>query len=90
MNWWIARRCHPALHVGPFVLVFSLATHAATITVESRGDQQPALILVDGIFEPGDGDQFRIKASPLSKTVVSFRSDGGMLSPAFKSVSLFD
>ena len=51
--------------------------HAATITVESRGDRQPALVSIDGELEFGDGDQFRSKTSFLSKAIVSFRSDRG-------------
>ena len=81
MNWQIARCCYLALQVGPFILVSVLASVsiacAATITIESRGDQQPALVFVDGRLEPRDDHQFRIKASPISKALVSFRSDGG-------------
>jgi hypothetical protein len=49
--------------------------HATTIAVESRSDQQPALVFVDGDFESGDGEQFQTKTSFLSKAIISFRSE---------------
>jgi hypothetical protein len=67
-----------AVAVGVAAITAVDLAHAATITVESSGDQQPALVFVDGTFESGDGNQFRLKASPLSsKAIVSFRSEGG-------------
>jgi len=57
---------------------------AAIITVESRNDNEPALVFVAGKLEPGDGDQFRSKTSFLSKAVVSFRSDGGSVTAAIQ------
>jgi hypothetical protein len=51
--------------------------HAVTITVQSQGDEQPALVSISGELEANDGDQFRSKTSFLSKAIVSFNSDGG-------------
>jgi invasion protein IalB len=60
-----------------FVLIGAKVSHGATITVESRSKGQSSSVLVDGKFEPRDGDQFRIKTGNLSNAVISFRSDGG-------------
>src|SRR5260370_25740761 len=59
------------------VLIGANVAHGATVTVESRSDGQPALVLVDGKLERGDGDQFRFKTGFLSTAIVSFRSDRG-------------
>jgi invasion protein IalB len=59
------------------VLIGAKVAHGATITIGSRSEGQPPLVLVDGKIEPGDGAQFRLKTSFLSGAIVSFRSDGG-------------
>lgn len=59
------------------VLIGANVAHGATITIGSRSEGQPSLVLVDGKIEPGDGAQFRLKTSFLSGAIVSFRSDGG-------------
>src|SRR5215510_13776771 len=58
-------------------IVTAHCAQAAMISVEPSVSGQPALVLVDGDLDPGDGDQFRSKTSFLSKAIVSFRSDGG-------------
>jgi len=58
-------------------LITANFVHAATISVEARGDGRPALVLIDGDLEFGDGNQFQSKTSFLSRAIVSFRSEGG-------------
>jgi hypothetical protein len=58
-------------------IVTAHCAQAAIISVEPSVRGQPALVLVDGGLEPGDGDQFRSKTSFLSKAIIAFRSDGG-------------
>ena len=53
------------------------AAHAATISVKSAANGEPALVTVDGDLQANDGDQFRSKTSFLSKAIISFRSAGG-------------
>jgi len=59
------------------VLIGTNIAHAATVAVEVRSGEQPALVLVDGKLESGDGDRFRYTTAFLSSAIVSFRSDGG-------------
>ena len=59
-------------------------TGAATITVEPATAAVPALILVDGTLVADDIDQFRTKATGISKAVVIFRSDGGSLAAGIR------
>jgi len=51
--------------------------YGATVTIGSQSDGEPAQVLVTGILEPSDVDQFRSKTRLLSKANVSFWSEGG-------------
>jgi hypothetical protein len=76
MNFQVA----PLVLAGAAAFAWIVTTHcaqSATISVKPSVNGQPALVLVDGDLEPGDGDQFRSKTSFLSKAIVAFRSDGG-------------
>ena len=72
------------------VLIGTNIAHAATVAVEVRSGEQPALVLVDGKLESGDGDRFRYTTAFLSSAIVSFRSDGGSVAAgASKSARSF-
>src|SRR5260370_27894384 len=66
------------------VLIGANVAHGATVTVESRGEGQPSLVVVDGKLESGDGDQFRCTTGFLSNAIVSFRSAGGSVRAAIQ------
>jgi hypothetical protein len=50
---------------------------AATISVQSAGPQQPAIVIVQGPLHATDGDRFFAKTAPLGAALVRFQSDGG-------------
>jgi hypothetical protein len=52
---------------------------AATISVQSAGPEKPAVVLVQGTFETGDGERFFAKIAPLTTAVVRLQSHGGSL-----------
>jgi hypothetical protein len=58
-------------------LIGTNVAHAATVSVEVRSGEQPALVRVDGKLEFGDGDRFRYTTAFLSSAIVSFSSNGG-------------
>src|SRR6266542_760558 len=50
---------------------------AATISVQSAGPEKPAVVVVQGTLNPGDGERFFTKIAPLATAMVRFQSNGG-------------
>jgi len=50
---------------------------AATISVQSAGPEKPAVVVVQGTLNPGDGERFFTKVAALTTAVVRFQSNGG-------------
>ena len=56
------------------LLLFAQQAAAATIEVVPQTGEEPALIVVQGTLQLDDIDNFRTKASEVTKAVVAFRS----------------
>jgi hypothetical protein len=55
------------------------SAYAASISVESTGQDKPPLIVVKGSLDAKDGEQFFTKTSSLTAAIVRFQSSGGSL-----------
>ena len=60
-------------------LLSANAAQAASISVDSRGADKPALVSIQGTLVLNDDEEFRAKTSSLSQAIVSFESNGGNL-----------
>src|SRR5882724_396452 len=65
--------------IGLCALLSSGTAQAASISVDSRGVDKPALVSVQGTLVLNDDEEFRLKTAPLSQAIVSFESNGGNL-----------
>jgi hypothetical protein len=67
--------------VAAWAQMVGARTQAATITIDSGS---PPVVMIDGIFELADADDFLFKTRSFAKAAVIFRSDGGSIVAAIR------
>jgi hypothetical protein len=65
------------LTIPLWTLLFAGIADAATITVVPPERDRPTVVLVQGTFNPEDGEEFARKVASVTNPVVIFNSDGG-------------